>query len=102
MQVVYYLSHGNPNKMEVCDHTRKEMRMVNGIHAELRSISGKLALWLMNDVDISILHSCHNLIDTKVTCVGSNESIFTTWVYENINFDSQMDNWNTIWRWATW
>lgn len=54
------------NKKEKLEKIRKRLNFSGYVYVNPRGISGGLALWWNKEVDVSVLSSDKNLIDSKV------------------------------------
>ncbi|OMO61130.1 Endonuclease/exonuclease/phosphatase [Corchorus capsularis] len=86
------------NKRRYMENLKRKLKFKYGFYVDPQGLSGGLALWWNDDVSVSILRSCKNLIDSTVTDVKNGVVSRIFWVYGPPEAEDRSKFWQLVQR----
>ena len=77
------------NEEEVMERLRKKMRYENRYYVNPEGLSGGLALWWNNEVEVKVMEAIKNCIDTLVEIEDKKGRSRVCWIYASTDFDEK-------------
>ena len=84
------------NNKEVVEKVRRRMKFVNGMTMDPNGLSGGLALWWKEDINVQMMVSSKNLIDTYIVFQGCEMGCRVFWVYGAPVYEERKAVWDVI------